>query len=245
MARGMQGAGRGRWALRGALVAGAATVGLVTGVAGGAWGGTLTPPPANDATCAVAADDAAPVQCFDTTAEAVEFVTGEKITDPAALHDNRAALEKVINAHNARLAARAAAQGPLIGSPATESPSVGDGSALMSRAAVPSAASMSEFDGLPVLGAVWKDKNYTGKSAVMYAAAGPGCGTGSTYGFPHTGDFGMQDNITSLATYSGCAVTAYKDANYKGTNKTIQVATVNIGSPLNDEISSLVFRPRS
>lgn len=250
MARGMRGTRR-RWVLRGTLVAGTAVTGLVLGSASGAWAATPDATTADEA-CAVSVDASAPTVCFGSTAEAVEYVTGEEITDPAALADNRTALERIINRHNEDVADRAPVLRSLVGALLGGSvPSVGGATPPASpqvataTLAAPRATTLAATPALPILGAVWKDKNYEGKVAVLYAASGNGCGNGSTYGFPHTSSFGMQDNITSVASYSSCAMTLYKDANYKGTSRTIQIASPNIGSPLNDEVSSIVFRPQS
>lgn len=165
--------------------------------------------------------------CFDTMAQVVEYVTGDRITDPAALRGNRAALETVINTHNRRVQALHAS--PLAAS-ATTTLATASGSASTADS--------------PILGALWADKNYKGKDAVLYAGDGSGC-YGATYGFPHAKDFGMNDNITSLASYSGCATTIYKDADYKGWSHTYQVASPNLPKGQDDETSSIVFRPRS
>ncbi|GMA22969.1 hypothetical protein GCM10025864_07280 [Luteimicrobium album] len=55
----------------------------------------------------------------------------------------------------------------------------------------------------------------------------------------------MNDTISSLTTYLNCATTLYKDANYKSTSKTYQVDTAYVGDTMNDEASSIVYRPRS
>jgi hypothetical protein len=245
--------------LRTALVAGAAAAAVIIGTTGGATAATLDASgDGSGEACAVAADAASAPVCFDDVAETIAYITGAPVTDSSAQRGDRAALETVITAHNQRVATaqRAGAaqlSGPGTGakvdlraaasaaSPASVPASTAAAAETSALAATPAAAEYSDI----VLGAEWSDKSWKGKVAVLYASTGTGCGYGSTYGFPHTRDFGMNDNITSLSGYSQCATTIYKNSSYGGTSKTFQTETSYVGSTMNDQTSSIVFRPRS
>ncbi len=169
-------------------------------------------------------------RCFDTLSEALESITGEPVTDPRVDAGDHAAIDRTIEAQNAKVLA--ASTDAL----ASSAPSL---SAASSLTAVASTGASN------VLGALWKDKDWSGSAKLLYAATGSGCYGGTTYGFPHTSAFSMNDNISSLTTYLNCATTLYKDASYKGTSKTYQVDTSYVGDTMNDEASSIVYRPRS
>jgi len=198
----------------------AATV-TTTGAASGS-----TPTAQTGDVCTVAAGTGAE-QCFDTLSEAIESITGVPVTDPAVDAGDHAAIDQAIEDGNAKVQADKVRRLTLQAS----------STATSSLAATSSASNL--------LGAVWKDKNWSGSAKLLYAANGSGCYGGVTYGFPHTSDFGMNDTISSLTTYLNCATTLYKDANYKGTSKTYQVDTSYVGDTMNDEASSIVYRPRS
>jgi len=205
------------------LAAAAALV--TTGAASGA-----SPTQATGDVCTVAAGTGEQ-HCFDTLSDALESITGDPVTDPGVDAGDPAAIDGVIEAHNDEVQAVAAN-----GLTAKRSLST----ATSSLAASTTAASTQ-----PILGAVWKDRNWSGTAKVLYAANGSGCYGGTTYGFPHTSSFGMNDTISSVTSYLNCATTLYKDSDYKGTSRTYQVDTAYVGDTMNDEASSIVYRPRS
>lgn len=206
----------GSLALGGALVA-LASLGAPAASADAASSGT-----SSDDACTVEAETG-DVTCYPDVATAVAAITGDPVTGAAAAGE-RGAIERVIDDHNTRVARSAA--------PSAQ------------RSAAAAAAADATASRTVILGAVWKDKGYSGSAKVLYAASGNGCGNGTTYGFPNARDFGMNDTISSVATYNGCAVTLYADANYRGSQLTIQSEASYVGSAMNDKTSSLVFRPR-
>ena len=215
------------------MVAGLAVAAAALATTGAASGASPTAQTGD--VCTVSADTGEQ-QCFDTFSEALESITGEQVADPGVDAGDRTAIARVVEAHDARAHAaylnRVAATAPRLAA-----------SASLATASTPASASLSASSNL-VLGAVWKNKNWTGGSKVLYAANGSGC-YGTTYGFPHTSSFGMNDTISSVTAYYNCATTLYKDANYKGTNRTYQVDTAYVGDTMNDEASSIVYRPKS
>jgi len=170
--------------------------------------------------------------CFATLSDALESITGEPVTDPGVDAGDHAAIDRTIEAQNAKVLATKA------NALAASTPSLRVASTL-------TATATSSTGPSNVLGAVWKDKNWSGSAKLLYAANGSGCYGGTTYGFPHTSAFSMNDKISSLTTYLNCATTLYKDANYKSTSRTYQVDTSYVGDTMNDEASSIVYRPRS
>jgi hypothetical protein len=223
-----------------AVVAGVSAFAAVLGTTGSAWAADTDG--TSGRACAVAADSSAPVVCFDDVADTIAYITGEPIADVAALSGDRTALESAITGHNSRVAsAQASGAVTRLSGPGVASGADSLGEAKSLAATTTLAAAHSDI----ILGAEWANKSWTGKVAVLYAATGTGCGNGSTYGFPHTRDFGMNDNISSLSGYSSCATTIYKDSSYKGTNLTVQTETSYVGGTMNDQTSSIVFRPRS
>ncbi|MGC5168109.1 hypothetical protein [Luteimicrobium sp. DT211] len=180
--------------------------------------------------CTVAAETGAE-RCFDTISEALESITGVPITDPAVDAGDHAAFNRAVEHGNAVVLAnrKAALAGPSLDS---------DTSLTATRSAV--AAASSDV----TLGAVWKDRDWKGYGKVFYGVTGSGC-YATTYGFPHTRDYGYNDNISSITSYNNCATTLYKDSSYGGTSRTYQGDTAYVGDTMNDETSSIVYRPRS
>ncbi|GMA22970.1 hypothetical protein GCM10025864_07290 [Luteimicrobium album] len=108
--------------------------------------------------------------CFDTFSEALESITGEQVTDPAVDAGDHAAIDRTIEAQNDQVLA---ANAKVL---AASAPS------LRSAASLTAAAASSST--LPVLGAVWKNKNWSGSAKLLYAANGSGCYGGRRTGSP-------------------------------------------------------------
>ncbi|PJI93913.1 peptidase inhibitor family I36 protein [Luteimicrobium subarcticum] len=233
----MGGRRNGRTAGRIALSAGMLVVALVAAGAAGAGAATAATGGSDGQSCLVSTSGAS--TCFDTPEEAWAAALGDE-ADAGTIEDavdagGHAALDGLVNKHNQRYAARLAQRQAAV----TASRGVASGLATSSLA-----VAASSEDG-PLLGALWQDKNYKGYVQILYGSNGSGCYGVTTYGFPSMRKVNMNDKITSLAGYYGCATTLYKDDNYKGTSLTIQSDTPYVGNTMNDETSSIVFRPRT
>jgi hypothetical protein len=210
------------------MVAGLTLAAAALATTGAASGST---PTAETGTVCTVAAGSGEEHCFDTASEAIESITGVPVTDPAVDAGDHAAFNRAVEHANDVVKADRKA--------ALAAPSLSAARTLSATTSVTTLASTPL-----ILGALWKDRDWKGFGKVLYGANGSGC-YNATYGFPHTRDFGYNDNISSITSYNNCATTLYKDSSYHGTSRTYQSDTAYVGGTMNDETSSIVYRPRS
>lgn len=154
--------------------------------------------------------------CFDSLAEALEFVSGADVAAQRLTGASSSDVEDLVAELNA---APAPAQ----------------------RAGAGHATTAAAASSL-VLGVLWRDANYKGASKVLYGKGTNGCYTGSTYGFPNLADFLMNNVVSSASTYAGCWVTLYDGGSYSGAKRNCTPSCSTLGT-MNDKASSVVYRP--
>jgi len=159
-----------------------------------------------------------PVECFDTLEEALAFVSGRPLAEAEALTERGADLESAARTLNARSAAAV-------------------GSAATSERTVAAAASASL-----ILGVIYRDNNYSGRSTLLWGQGTNGCRTGSTYGFPNLANFTQNNVISSAESFVGCWSTFYNEYSYWGDRRNCTPNCATMGT-MNNRASSIVYRP--
>jgi hypothetical protein len=151
-------------------------------------------------------------RCFGSFSEAISHATGGRVQlEPGA---RRVSREEITRA-NAEAAAT---------SPSTTSAS----------AATPKPAGA-------VLGIEYVNRNYEGDALVLSASSGPGCYSGTSYGFPNMALYDFDNRISSAEMFSNCIGKHHQGASYTGMHFYCDEARCPEMGDMNDRTSSIKF----
>lgn len=92
-----------------------------------------------------------------------------------------------------------------------------------------------------VLGIEYVHRNYDGNALVLSASSGPGCYSGTTYGFPNMALYGFDNKISSAEMFSNCIGKHFQGASYSGKHYYCDAARCPDFGGMNDRTSSVRF----
>ncbi len=215
------------------VVAAGAAPALATDGATGAEGRTCTvevqplAPGQNPATL----PEAEPV-CYDSTAEALQSVTGVPVSQADADGVSHERLAALVERLNTRVADRGATATPRL----THEVKAGATGATID------AASPLALGDDAVLGIGYSKTFYLGNTIVFWGKTPYGCQYGASYGFPRLSAYSWDNTLSSMDTFAWCWSTLYDDITYKGTRINCTKQCYQLGI-LDNRVSSVVFRP--